>query len=182
MRPLRESQLWAVSIGAGMLAGAAGTYMMGKAMPQLKKLQPEEDKQREKSLSGEGSVMRTAKMVAGLFNLDLSREELGKLATFIHWSYGIGWGGVFGGMHRLAPGLVQWAGLPFGFVFFAVADETIPTAFGVAPKPTQLPVSMHLRDLAGHLVYTVAADAVFHALTETPAAVRAAWDEGRLAA
>jgi uncharacterized membrane protein YagU involved in acid resistance len=150
------------SIAAGMLGGMIGTQVMTKTMPKLTALQPKADQERQNELLRESSPMVLARKVASILNLDLTDAQLGKVATGIHWSYGLSWGGVLGALHRLAPSVTKPGAMPFGVGFWALADEIIPSLFKVAPKPTQLPASLHARDLAGHLVYTAAADAVFH--------------------
>ena len=61
-------------------------------------------------------------------------------------------------MAEVAPQVTAGAGLPFGAVFWAVADEVGVPLLGLAKGPTAYPVSTHVYALASHLVYGVTAE------------------------
>ena len=58
---------------------------------------------------------------------------------------------------ELAPQDTTGAGIPFGAVFWAVADEAAVPLLGLAKGPTGYPLSTHAYALASHLVYGLTA-------------------------
>ncbi len=161
-RPVREGKELARDFALGLLGGLAGTLAMTKAMPLLTKLEREEAQRLQNEAAPESSVYVLARRLTGLLGLEVSEENLGRLAEAIHWVYGTSWGGVLGLLHDRTPRLMRAGALPFGLLFYLLSDEAMPAALKLAPPPNRLPVDMHLRDLVGHLVWTFTADAVYH--------------------
>jgi putative membrane protein len=65
---------------------------------------------------------------------------------------------VYGALAEVSPGVTAAAGLPFGAVFWLLADEISVPLLGLAKGPTAYPVSTHVYALASHLVYGVTAE------------------------
>ena len=74
---------------------------------------------------------------------------------------------MYGAAAELAPEVAAGVGLPFGAVFWLVADEGAVPLLGLSKGPTEYPLSMHVYALASHLVFGLTAELV-------RAAVRAA--------
>jgi uncharacterized membrane protein YagU involved in acid resistance len=77
-------------------------------------------------------------------------------AIFSHWLYGA--------TSELAPEVSAGAGLPFGAVFWLVADETAVALLGLSKAPTEYPLSTHVYALASHFVYGLTTEVVRRAI------------------
>jgi putative membrane protein len=61
-------------------------------------------------------------------------------------------------MAEVAPQVTIGAGVPFGAVFWVLADEVTVPLLGLAKGPAAYPVSTHVYALASHLVYGLTAE------------------------
>lgn len=70
----------------------------------------------------------------------------------------------YGLMAESVPAVRAGFGTGFGFGTAALLDEAAVPAFGLAPPPTETPLSSHLYGLASHLVFGVALEAARRSL------------------
>ena len=94
----------------------------------------------------------------------LEKDEKEAAGTAIHYAYGTATGGLYGVAAEFAPVVGAGAGLPFGAVFWLVADELVVPLLGLAADPEEYPPSTHAYALCSHLVYGLTAEAVRRAL------------------
>jgi uncharacterized membrane protein YagU involved in acid resistance len=105
------------------------------------------------------ATVKTAKVISeNIFGHKLTQSEKRPAGAAVHYAFGTATGGLYGAMAEVAPQVTAGAGLPFGAVFWAVADETAVPLLGLAKGPTEYPVSTHVYALASHLVYGVTAE------------------------
>src|SRR4051812_30942675 len=77
----------------GVIAGVAGTFVIGKAMGAMATLQSAEDKSREGQLMPEQPTEKLVRFVAeDAFGTRIEDETKTTLGQAVHWSYGIFWG------------------------------------------------------------------------------------------
>jgi uncharacterized membrane protein YagU involved in acid resistance len=149
----------------GGIGGIVGTLLMEQVSGFMYKFESDEKKKKEENLRTEPLPQAMARRITeDVLHLKVSDETLSKLGNFVHWGYGIAWGALYGALHQRVPVLSKAAGLPFGFGFWIVGDEIVTTAFKITPPPQAFPIDAHMRGLAGHLAFTVAADGTFRAL------------------
>lgn len=105
------------------------------------------------------ATVKAAKAISeGIFGHELTKSEKKPAGAAVHYAFGTATGGLYGAMAELAPQVTTGAGIPFGAVFWAVADETAVPLLGLAKGPTGYPLSTHAYALASHLVYGLTAE------------------------
>lgn len=105
------------------------------------------------------ATVETAKAISkGVFGHELKESEKQPAGAAVHYAFGTLTGGLYGAMAEVTPQVTAGVGLPFGAVFWLVADEVAVPLLGLAKAPTQYPVSTHVYALASHVVYGVTAE------------------------
>lgn len=105
------------------------------------------------------ATVKTAKAISeNIFGHELKENEKKPAGAAVHYAFGTATGGLYGAMAEVAPQVTAGAGLPFGAVFWVVADEVAVPLLGLAKGPTQYPISTHAYALASHLVYGLTAE------------------------
>jgi uncharacterized membrane protein YagU involved in acid resistance len=105
------------------------------------------------------ATVKTAKAISeGIFGHKLTKSEKKPAGAVVHYAFGTVTGGLYGAVAEVAPQVTAGAGIPFGAVFWAVADETAVPLLGLAKGPTAYPLSTHAYALASHLVYGLTAE------------------------
>jgi hypothetical protein len=151
----------ATDIALGALAGAAATWVMGKATTYLYEHEDEAVRHREdEARGGRTAYVVAAGRAAAAVGRTLDEEQENKLGAAIHWGLGVGAGAFYGAMRGRIPGADWGQGTAFGAAFWLVVDETANPVLGLTPGPAAFPWQTHARGLAGHLVFGVVADTV----------------------
>jgi hypothetical protein len=105
------------------------------------------------------ATVETAKVISeNVFGHELTESEKKPAGAAVHYAFGTATGGLYGAMAEFTPQVTAGAGLPFGAVFWLVADEIGVPLLGLAKGPTAYPVSTHAYALASHFVYGVTAE------------------------
>ena len=105
------------------------------------------------------ATVKTAKAISeGVFGHKLTKSEKKPAGAAVHYAFGTATGGLYGAIAELAPQVTTGAGIPFGAVFWAVADEGAVPLLGLAKGPSEYPLSTHAYALASHLVYGLTAE------------------------
>lgn len=120
--------------------------------------QPAHATAQEKEQQDDATV-ETAKVISkAVLGRDLQESEKKQAGALVHYAFGTATGGLYGAMAEVAPQVTVGAGVPFGAVFWLVADEATVPMLGLAKGPTEYPVSTHAYALASHLVYGLTAE------------------------
>ena len=132
-------------IVAGLLAGVIGAGAMSlahKALPAAEQDQGED---------------ATVKVASGITRLLLRRplpEAKKPLAgNIVHYAFGAGVGGLYGGLATVMPRLTLAFGLPFGVAVWLGAHVIMVPALGLAAPPTRQPLLKEALEFGLHLVY-----------------------------
>lgn len=166
------------TVWKGVLAGLAGGLVASWAMNQFqaavpaetfKRLLGETDDTDSSSDDGqsesEPATVQAAEAISeGAFGHELTKQEKKTAGPAVHFALGTTMGGVYGALAEVAPSVTVGGGLPFGTVFWLVADEAAVPALGLSAPPTEHPPSTHLYALTSHLVYGLTADLVRRAM------------------
>jgi putative membrane protein len=105
------------------------------------------------------ATVETAKVIStNVFGHELKESEKKPAGAAVHYAFGTATGGLYGAMAEMTPQVTAGVGLPFGAMFWLVADEVAVPLLGLAKGPTAYPVSTHAYALASHLVYGVTAE------------------------
>jgi len=166
MKPAHDNPLLDLALGA--LAGAAATWVMGKATTYLYENEDPQARKREDEARGGGSAYENAaKKAAGLAGKELSEEETKKIGSAIHWAIGTSAGAGYGLLRRRLAGNGVGRDLALGALFGAAVwlllDEAGNVALGLTPGPKAFPWQTHARGLAGHLVLGLATEGLMQA-------------------
>jgi hypothetical protein len=153
------------NIFKGALAGAVGGLVASFAMNQFQKAwSTAEEKitgKKEQQRDGEDATMKTADRIASAIQgRHLTKQEKQKAGPVVHYAFGALMGAVYGAAVELNPSAHSLAGVPFGTILFASADEVALPALGLSGKPTEYPLSKHVYGFASHAVYGVTTEAV----------------------
>ena len=108
---------------------------------------------------------RVAEAVAeSVTGRELTRDEQDAGGTLVHYAYGTGMGAAYGAAAEFAPAVTAGYGLPFGAIFWLVADEVVTPALKLSKRPEQNPPAVHAYALGAHLVYGLTAELVRRAV------------------
>lgn len=138
---------------SGAVAGATGSWLMGKTTSFLYAQENSAAREREESARGGGTAYaRAAEKGARLAGVHLSPEEAEEAGRALHWMVGLTAGMGYGMLRRRLAFRSLGMGLAYGAAFFLVFDEIGNVALGLTPGLRAFPWQAHARGLAGHLV------------------------------
>lgn len=162
---MRSERNLCSDLALGALAGAAATWVMGKATTYLYEREDAQARRREDQARGDRTAYEVAaEKAAGFAYTRLSEDERKKLGTAIHWAVGIGSGALYGWLRRRlaggGPGRELATGALFGTAVWLLLDEIGNVALGLTPGPRAFPWQTHARGLAGHLVLGLATEGI----------------------
>jgi hypothetical protein len=149
-----------VTLVRGAFAGAAATWLMDQVTAGIQQQQSPEDAEREAAArpNGKTPAANLVDYLAERIGVDLPESSRGMAEQIVHFGLGAGPGALYALLRGRLPGLGAGGGLFYGALLFAVNDEYVNTALGLAGPPDAYPLSSHLRGLVGHLVLGVATD------------------------
>ncbi len=149
----------------GALAGAAATWVMGKATTWMYESESQAVRDREEAArDGKSAYVVAAQKAADVGGIELSDEQQQRAGRALHWALGIAAGAAYGVMRRRLPRITTVNGLPFGAGFFVVMDEIMNPALGLTPGPAAFPWQAHARGLGGHLAFGLVNETVLKGL------------------
>jgi hypothetical protein len=149
----------------GAIAGAIGTWLMGKVTTLLYEREDKGARQREDDARhGETAYEVAATKAARLAGVDLSDDQRKRYGQAIHWGLGVSGGALYGALRPRVDAASLAGGLLFGAAFWLLMDETLTPVLGLTPGPGAFPWQTHARGAAGHLVFGSAANVVLTAI------------------
>src|ERR1700676_4073369 len=156
----------------GMLTGAVGGLVASWTMNEFQKVWSTAEKQitggkqgqqgdQKSSDDAEDATMKTADRISEVLQgRHLTRDEKKKAGPVVHYAFGAIMGAVYGASVEVNPAANAMAGIPFGAILFAAADEVALPALGLSDKPAAYPLSTHLYGLVSHAVYGATTETV----------------------
>ena len=161
----------------GVAAGLVGGLVAGWTMNQFQKtwtkfaegfekshgaqsLQPSEDSSKVvNDGQQDDATVELAEIISeNVVGRELQESEKETAGTAVHYAFATSVGAFYGALAEYAPAVTTKGGLPFGVVFWALADEIAVPLLGLSKGPTELPVSTHAYALSSHLVYGLTAE------------------------
>ena len=151
-------------VARGLVAGVLGTVAMTGWQELAARLQSSggQDGQEQPSDPWESAPVPAQvarKIGEGLFGLEVPAERIPLLTNVMHWSYGTGWGAIYGlasGSARRRHALRR--GALFGTLVWAMSYAQLVPVGLYAPPWTYPPQELAL-DLSYHVVYGLGAGA-----------------------
>jgi putative membrane protein len=156
----------------GALAGAVGGLVASWTMNQFQKVWSAAEKEitggkqgqngsQKSNQNAEDATMKTADRISqALQGRHLTKDEKKKAGPVLHYTFGAIMGAVYGASVEVNRAANALAGIPFGAILFAGADEVALPALGLSDKPAAYPLSQHLYGLVSHAVYGVTTETV----------------------
>jgi len=145
----------------GLIGGAAGTWVVGRMMSSISKLQSRKDRELEAGLIQEPPTEKLARRISEeIFGWELSNDEKTRWGNVVSWTYGTVWGGVYGILRRRSPSVSVIAGLPFGVSFGVLGNAVLLPAAKLTPPAHRFPLSSPRRGIASHWGYAATAEGV----------------------
>jgi hypothetical protein len=150
---------WMRRILLGLAAGAAGTAAMTAVQELLPRLRGDQAGGEEE----EPAPAQAARKVLRAVGLDPPASWTPYLTQAAHWSYGLGWGAVYGALRR-GQGNPVLAGLSFGAgVWAASYAQLVP--LGIYEPPWRYAPQELAEDLSYHAVYGLGVAGAYAVLT-----------------
>ena len=101
--------------------------------------------------------MRLVKVANGIarwiFHRPLPEDKKPLAGNIVHYAFGAGVGGLYGGLATVMPRLTLALGLPFGIAVWLGAHVIMVPALGLAAPPTRQPPLKEAVEFMLHLVY-----------------------------
>ncbi|MDQ3406640.1 MAG: DUF1440 domain-containing protein [Chloroflexota bacterium] len=150
----------------GAIAGAAATWLMDQVTTAMMSSQKAEVTAREEAArpNGKDAVSNLVDRLEGMLGLDLDDKQRSMTLQTIHFGLGIGPGALYALLRHRLPLLGAGGGLLFGAALWAVNDEYMNTALGLAAPFGDYPMETHIRGLVGHLALGGATDSILDLL------------------
>ncbi len=142
------------------LAGYVGTKIMEPVSSKLYELESEQDRRREDEARPGVPYAIAARKAADLLGLRLSDKQRERLALAFHYGLATQWAPLYPLLRRQTSLGPVAAGLTAGAAMSLVTDEMMTPALGFSAPNRACPLSTHLRDLVGHLVFGLGVAAV----------------------
>jgi uncharacterized membrane protein YagU involved in acid resistance len=149
-------------IVSGAIAGGVATYVMDLVTTGIQNGQSPEDAELEKAgqVNGRSSVENLLELIETSSGTHIEDSLRPMALQALHYGLGIGPGALYGVLRGRVPLIGAGRGLLFGILVWAVNDEYLNTALGLAGPPDAYPPSTHLRGLVGHLALGASIDTV----------------------
>ncbi len=143
----------------GSVAGAVATLVLDQVTNFMYQRENSRDRQAEdRARRGRTAYETAADKIAAAFGRQLDEQQRKRLGAIVHWALGISAGAAYATYGRRHPSLRRAWGAAFGTAFWASVDEGLVSLAGLTPPPSAFPAVTHLRGLAGHVAFGVAAD------------------------
>ena len=144
----------------GAVAGGVATWVMDVVTTYVQSFQSPADKEKEQAAwpHGQPSVDNLVDLAHSLVGMKADKRQKAAAVTVTHYALGIVPGAGYAVLRKHIPLLGAGRGVAYGLLLFAVNDELLNTALGLAGPPDAYPASSHMRGLIGHVALGVATD------------------------
>ena len=150
----------------GGIAGAVAVWLMDLVTTAMLDAQSEEVTRREEAArpNGKSSVANLVDLLEAHLDVALEPDERASLEQAVHFGLGVVPGAFYGALRRRLPLVGAGRGVLYGLAVFAVNDEYLNTALGLAGPFDAYPLETHWRGVVGHAVLGAATDTVLDLL------------------
>ncbi len=163
-------------LAAGLVGGLVASWTMNKFQAAWSKrvegfekphgaqsMQPSEGEHEgltpaDKEQQDDAAVKVARAISEELLDRPLPERQKRAAGEAVHYAFGIATGGFYGALAETTPVVTIAAGLPFGVIFWILADETVVPALGLSKGASEYSPSTHAYALASHVVYGVTAE------------------------
>lgn len=155
-----------VTAAKAAAAGAAGVWAMDRLGWSLYRREDPDDVQQEvrARVHGQDVAHAMAAKLAKLAGAKRAPDQPNSAELVIHYALGVVPAIGYAQLRHRAPAVAAAHGAPYGFALFALNDEVIAPAIGVASGPRGYPWQAHARGLVSHLALGVVTEVVLDAV------------------
>jgi hypothetical protein len=150
--PMTQTSAAAADLLAGAAAGLAAAFVMNLFQAALSRALSKDD---ETDTAASKAADAVTEEVSGA---PVKRRYKKSADTSLHYLTGAIAGGMYGLLGGRMPALFAGRGLVYGTALWAIADEALVPALGLAPPPSQVGAKEHGFALASHLIFGLALD------------------------
>lgn len=150
----------------GAIAGAAATWLMDQVTTAMMSAQSPEVTEREEAArpNGKGALDNLVDRLESGLGIPLTDAQRAMALQALHYGLGIGPGALYAVLRHRVLLVGAGGGLLFGAALWAVNDEYLNTALGLAAPFGDYPAATHIRGLVGHLALGGATDSILDLL------------------
>jgi putative membrane protein len=170
-----DEQNVAKGVAAGMIGGLVASWTMNQFQAAWSRAAANyrshsaggRQDAREWQERGEGAnatEIAAQKIATQVMNRQLTREELAVAAPLVHYAFGAGMGGIYGGLAEVLPAARVCAGAGYGTAVWIGGDEVAVPMLGLSDPDAEYPIELHAQAFASHIVYGVTMELVRRAL------------------
>lgn len=144
----------------GSVAGYAGSQALAKVSTLIYEQVSDENKKKEQAIESDPPMVVMARKLASLQGKTLSEKQEKEWAKYLDYALSIGTATAYVAVARRMK--LGWfkGGIAFGALYWALFDEAIGPALGLVGDNSEYPLEAHLRGLASHVAFGLAAAAV----------------------
>ncbi len=150
----------------GAIAGAAATWLMDQATTAMMSAQRPEVTAREEAAqpNGKDAISNLLDRLEKPLGTRLDEDQRAVALQAIHYGLGVVPGALYAVTRHRLPLVGAAGGLLFGAALWALNDEYLNSALGLAAPFGTYPVETHIRGLVGHLALGGATDSILDLL------------------
>lgn len=165
MQREREDRGLAADALRGVIAGAAGWWVMDQALQRMyDREEPSARAAEDRARGGVPALEVAVQAGATTAGAELTPRQRQRAGTVLQWTVGIGAGMLYGVLRPRVRAVRAGRGLAYGAAFSLVVDEGAVPLLGLAPGPAAFPWQTHARGFIGHLVFGLATEAALDVL------------------
>ena len=141
-------------IGVGVIGGYVGTQVMERVSMKLYELESDEAQRQEDEARPGSPFVIAARKTTEALGLELSGEQLQKVAMYgFHYGLGMSWGVPYTSLRRWTNLNPISSGLLTGALMSILVDEGLTPLLGFSTPNRAYPLVTHLRGFAAHLAF-----------------------------
>ncbi len=150
----------------GALAGAAATWLMDQVTTAMMSSQKAQVTAREEAAqpNGKGALENLVDRVEGALDMPLDDKQRSMALQALHYGLGMAPGALYAVLRHRLPLIGAGGGLLYGAALWAINDEWLNSALGLAAPFGDYPTETHIRGLVGHLALGGATDSILDLL------------------
>jgi putative membrane protein len=139
---------------AGVAAGLVATYVMTQYQNLTQNIFLGEQTDDSDKQDDDPATVKAANMITeNVFGHELEKDEKETAGQLMHYLMGGVSGAIYGATTEYTDIAKRGSGFPFGTAVWAIADDFVVPALGLAKSPTQTSVYEHAYALSSHWVY-----------------------------
>ena len=148
---------------AGLVGGviaAGGMSLVHKGLGRVMAGTSQPAPSAEPQQSEDATVRVADGITRWLMKRPLPEDKKPLAANVVHYAFGAGVGGLYGGVAEVWPRVTAALGLPFGLSVWLGAHVIVVPALGLTAPPIRQPLSKEAPELFLHLVYGAVTEVV----------------------